>query len=487
MNLQLYISGLLIIAHVIIIISLSVRVIMKRRPVGVSLAWLVLIFLLPFAGAFLYLLVGERRLGKRREERARLLTGFLEESFRALPEENRVPATYLSPQAVPLSRQVEGTIGMPAMAGNDLRLLDGAETILRSMIDDIERSRYSCHMEFYIWNEGGTADHVGEALIRAAKRGVACRVLVDAVGSARFLKSALPERFRDSGVALVAALPVGPLQAAFVRPDVRLHRKIVVLDNRVAYTGSLNLTDPRFFKQEVGVGQWVDAMVRVEGPAVQGLEALFLWDWEMESGDHVHALRAQDFPRRFPAPASGTAVLQVVPSGPGYKSDQLLRLMLTSIYTAQRELMMTTPYFVPDDALLSALVSAAQRGVEVTIILPEKIDSLLVRYACRSYFDGLLSSGVHILRFQGGLLHTKSITVDGAIALFGTVNLDMRSFWLDYEVTLCVYDKKFAAALRVLQQKYAEKSRAVDLDIWRQRPGYKRFIENLAQLFGPLL
>ena len=198
------------------------------------------------------------------------------------------------------------------------------------------------------------------------------------MGSARFLRSAFPERFRDSGVALVAALPVGPLQAAFVRPDVRLHRKIVVLDNRVAYTGSLNLTDPRFFKQEAGVGQWVDAMVRVEGPAVQGLEALFLWDWEMESGDHIHALRAQDPPRKFPSP--GTAGLQVVPSGPGYKSDQILRLMLTSIYTAQRELMMTTPYFVPDDALLSALLSAAQRGVEVTIILPEKIDSVMVRY-----------------------------------------------------------------------------------------------------------
>lgn len=482
---DIYMSGLLLVAHVIIIISLSLRVIMKRRPVGVSLAWLVLIFLLPFAGAILYLLVGERRLGKRREERARSLTGVLEECFRTLPEESNVPFTHLSPQAVSLSRLVEGTIGMPAMAGNDLRLLDEAETILRSMIDDIGHCQQSCHMEFYIWNEGGTADHVCEALIRAAKRGVACRVLVDAVGSAKFLKSAFPERFRDSGIALVAALPVGPLQAAFVRPDLRLHRKIVVLDNRVAYTGSLNLVDPRFFKQDVGVGQWVDAMVRVEGPGVQGLEALFSWDWEMESGQHVQGLRAQDPPRGFPH--SGTAGLQVVPSGPGYKSDQILRLMLTSIYTAQRELMMTTPYFVPDDALLSALVSAAQRGVEVTIILPEKIDSLLVLYACRSYFDDLLSAGVHILRFQRGLLHTKSITVDGEIALFGTVNLDMRSFWLDYEVTLCVYDKGFAAALRMLQQKYAEKSHPIDLDMWRQRPGRKRFIENVAQLFSPLL
>jgi cardiolipin synthase len=161
--------------------------------------------------------------------------------------------------------------------------------------------------------------------------------------------------------------------------------------------------------------------------------------------------------------------------------------MLTTIYAAQRELMLTTPYFVPDDALLTALLSAAQRGVKVTIILPEKIDSFLVRHACRSYFDDLLSAGVRILRFRGGLLHTKSVTVDGEIALFGTVNLDMRSFWLDYEVTLCVYDRGFAADLAVLQQGYEEKSQAIDLEVWRQRPWRERFIENLTQLFGPLL
>ena len=161
--------------------------------------------------------------------------------------------------------------------------------------------------------------------------------------------------------------------------------------------------------------------------------------------------------------------------------------MLTSIYAAQRELVVTTPYFVPDDALMSALASAAQRGVEVTIILPERIDSLLVRYACRAYFQDLLSAGVRILRFQGGLLHTKSITVDGVMALFGTVNLDMRSLWLDYEVTLCIYDRGFAGALRGLQQKYAEQSTPMDLEMWQQRPGHERFVENLAQLFGPLL
>ena len=485
MKLHIYTSSLLIIAHVIIIISLSLRVIMKRRPVGVSLAWLVLIFMLPFAGALLYLFVGERRLGRKRVERERLLSGLLEDWLRTLPEESRVQIEHLSPQAAPISHLVEGTIGMPAMAGNELRLLEDAESILRSMIDDIERARDSCHMEFYIWNEGGTADQVCEALIRASKRGVACRVLVDAVGSAKFLKGAFPGRFRDNGIALVEALPVGPMRTVFVRPDVRLHRKIAVLDSRVAYTGSLNLVDPRFFKQEAGVGQWVDAMARVEGPAVQGLEALFSWDWEMESGQRIHAPREQD-----PLGESthrGAAAIQVVPSGPGDETDRIHRLMLTTVYAAQRELMMTTPYFVPDDALMSALLSAAQRGVEVTIILPEKIDSLLVRYACRSYFDDLLSAGVRILRFQRGLLHTKSITVDGEIALFGTVNLDMRSFWLDYEVTLCVYDKGFAASLRVLQQKYAEKSRPVGLDVWRKRPLRERFIENVAQLFSPLL
>jgi cardiolipin synthase len=341
-------------------------------------------------------------------------------------------------------------------------------------------------MEFYIWNEGGTADEVCEALIRAATRGVTCRVLLDAMGSGKFLKSPWASRLRESGVEMAVALSVSPVRMLFVRFDLRLHRKIVVIDDEIAYTGSFNLVDPRFFKQDAGVGQWVDGMARIQGPAVLPLNALFMWDWEVETGRDLEALPD---PAKIGIDANPgvTANVQVVPSGPGRAGDSVHQLLLMSIYAARKELSMTTPYFVPDEAITSALLSAARRGVAVTLILPEKNDSRLVHYTCRSHFDELLEAGVRIFGFKGGLLHTKSAVVDGEISLFGTVNLDIRSFWLDFEVTLCVYDSQFAESLLALQQKYIGDSVKIDPDAWRRRSATERFIENLARLCSPLL
>jgi len=272
----------------------------------------------------------------------------------------------------------------------------------------------------------------------------------------------------------------------FVRFDLRLHRKIVVIDDAVAYTGSFNLVDPRFFKREAGVGQWVDAMTRIEGPAVFSLNAVFMWDWEIETG---HNLKGLPDPAKMTINANHgpAASVQVVPSGPGREGDSVHQLLLMSIYAARKELSMTTPYFVPDEAITSALISAARRGVAVTLILPEKNDSRLVHYTCRSHFDELLEAGVRIFGFKGGLLHTKSAVADSEISLFGTVNLDIRSFWLDFEVTLCVYDPQFAQRLRSLQQKYIEHSVEVDPAVWQNRPATERFSENLARLCSPLL
>jgi cardiolipin synthase len=477
---------LIVIAHTLVIIAVTLRVIMMRLAVGTALAWIILIFFLPFAGALIYLVMGEKRLGRNRTRRAASLWGrysrWLREFPRLVPDER----SGLSPEASAVSRLPQGLLGTPVLPGNRLELMDAAEPILRSIIADIDGARRVCHMEFYIWNEGGTADEVCEALIRAATRGVTCRLLLDAMGSGKFLKSPWVHRLRESGVEIGVALAVSPWRTLLVRFDLRLHRKIVVIDDAIAYTGSFNLVDPRYFKQEAGVGQWVDAMARIEGPAVLTLNALFMWDWEVETG---HDLKTLPDPAGMAIDANaGTAAnVQVVPSGPGRGGDSVHQLLLMSIYAARKELCMTTPYFVPDEAITSALLSAARRGIAVTLILPQKNDSRLVHYTCRSHFDELLDAGVRIFGFKGGLLHTKSAVVDGEISLFGTVNLDVRSFWLDFEVTLCVYDPQFAARLRALQQKYIENSVAVDPAAWRRRPVTERLRENLARLSSPLL
>jgi cardiolipin synthase len=482
MNFGHYGGLLIFFGHLVIIVLSSFRVIMVRHPVGVALAWIILIVTLPVVGAALYFIFGEKRLGKLRLQRANTLKDRYARWLERLPPEIAATVERDDPS---MNQPADVDFDTPAIAGNGLVLMDAAESILRSIIADLDRAERFCHMEFYIWNEGGTADDVCEAAIRATKRGVTCRILIDAVGSAKFLKSKSAHRLRENGVQVVAALPVGALELLRVRFDLRLHRKIVVIDNEVAYTGSFNLVDPRFFKQEVGVGEWVDAMVRIEGPIVNSLSALFLWDWEVETGQDLNALLQ---PRELKeARPVGPARAQMVPSGPGPFRDSGYQLLLSTIYAARRELVMTTPYFVPDESVLTALVTAARRGVSVTLIVPEKVDSTLVRYASRSFFDELLSVGVRIFQFKEGLLHTKSVTVDGHVTLFGTFNLDIRSFWLDFEVTLCVHDAAFATRLLELQQRYIAKSHPIQPQMWPNRPVRTRFAENLARLAAPLL
>ncbi len=471
--------------HIFVVMAISLRVIVKRRPPGVSLAWLILVIVLPYVGAVLYLLMGERTLGRKRAKRAEALLPPFQEWLTHVSSASP-PALEGEPVGwEKLRRFVEGSVGVPALGGNELTLIEGADATLEAIIKEIDRARKTCDLEFYIWHLGGLADEVGQALIRAEARGVRCRVLVDSVGSAQFLRSRLARDMRRGGVEVIEALPVSLLRSLFVRIDLRLHRKIVVIDGEVAFTGSLNMVDPRFFKQGAGVGEWIDAMVRVNGPAVKLLELVFVWDWLIETGETLKSLipySGADLPD-----ATGHAAAQVLPSGPGYEGDAIYQLLLTAIYAARRELIMTTPYFVPDEPMIDALQAATRRGVAVTLIVPERVDSLLVRYASRAYNDDLLSAGVRILRFRGGLLHTKSVVIDGETTLFGTVNLDIRSMRLNFEVTMIAYDADFGGAVRDLQLRYAEQSEPIDLQRWRQRRPHTRLLENAAQLMSPLL
>jgi len=465
--------------HALIVITVTLRVVSRRLYPGPALAWLVLVASVPYGGAALYVLFGERPLGRTRTERIRRLYPPDRPWLGLLASD--VTAVALSPRQQGLARLATRTLAAPALGGARLTLLDGAPAILEALARDIAGARTSCHLEFYIWNAGGLADRVAEALEQAARRGVDCRLLLDAVGSGPFLQGPWPERLRGAGVQVMTALPVGVLRAAFVRMDLRLHRKIVVIDGRVAYTGSLNLVDPRFFKQDAGVGEWVDAMARVEGPPVQAMDSVFQRDWVAEGGEPPPGGEPAE-----PGPV-GSAVLHVAPSGPDFAQDNLRRLLLAALYDARQEVVITTPYFVPDEAVVLALESAAQRGVAVTLIVPARVDSRMVRHASRSYFDDLMAAGVRICQFQGGLLHTKSITVDGEVTLFGTSNLDIRSMRLNFEVTLIAYDAPFTAAVKALQARYEEDAETLDLAAWRSRGRGRQLLENAARLASPLL
>lgn len=470
--------------HAALIVGFGLRIILVRRPPGVSLAWLLLLITLPYVGAGLYWLIGERPLGRRRQRRARDLHGALRRWLHSLGRQV-APPVVIDSRWNEVRRLADGVVGVPVLPDNDITLHDDSESILKAIAADIAAAKRTCDLEFYIWNPGGLADEVAAALIAAAERGVRCRVLLDAVGSAALARSDWPRQFRAAGIALRFALPVGLLRMVFARIDLRLHRKLALIDGRVAHTGSMNLVDPRFFKQGTGVGQWVDCMVRVEGPAVQTMATLFEIDWELESPEGTAG--APDFPRLDGCEPRGTSPVQLAPSGPGYEDGSILKLVIEAVSLAQREIVLTTPYFVPDEALVLALCAAAQRGVHVVLLLPARIDSRLVRLACGAYFGDLMRAGVEIRRFEAGLLHTKSITLDGEAAFVGTVNLDMRSMRLNFEMTLLVYDPAFTQKLRALQETYCQRSRAIELTAWDARPLRQRVAENAANLLSPLL
>ncbi|MBI2826867.1 MAG: cardiolipin synthase [Planctomycetia bacterium] len=466
-------------------VGLSIRIIMRNRPVGITLAWLAIVLIFPFGGAALYLLFGELRLGSRRADWAARIHGPFQQWLADLSRRTAVDWTKLGNKSRSLAQLCSAAVGIPAMPDNELELLMDAQSALRALVADIDAAQRTCHLEFYIWNEGGTADDVVAALVRAAGRGVTCRVLVDAVGSHDFLRGALATRMREGGVQLHAALPVGLTRMLFYRLDLRMHRKIAVIDGEIAYTGSMNLVDPRYFKQNEGVGEWIDAMVRMRGPAVEALAVTFLEDWELETSEGLERLRETGDVHAVGA--AGAAVVQVVPSGPVVSSQSIQSILITAIYGARDELILTTPYFVPDELLLAAILSAAGRGVNVTIVLPKRVDSRLVRLASQAHKGELLAAGVRIVLFGGGLLHTKSITVDGKLSLVGSMNLDPRSLQLNFEITLAVYDEAFTQRLRALQTAYINRSTPMDLARWQSRSALVRFTDQAARLLSPLL
>ncbi len=472
-------------ADLAIRIGLSLRVVMRKKAAPVTLAWLVVILLLPFFGAIIYLLFGENRLGERRAKRAAAGVPLILRWAESLQQRAFTDWNTLNPECEPIHRQIDAAIKIPTMPDNRLLLIENSEDFFGHLIGDIDQAQTTCFLEFYIWSNGGAADLVCQALIRACKRGVRCRLLLDSLGSKVFLRSSQCRELEAQGVEVIECLPAGLFRALFVRVDLRNHRKIISIDGCIGYTGSQNLVDPKFFKQDQDVGEWIDIMVRIEGPVVEIMTASFLYDWAMESGERLDDLNKRG--ETYPVPPAGDIPVQLAPSGPGFAEDAIHNLLLTTIYAARKELILTTPYFVPDNAILAALKSAAQRGVNVTIIVPEKNDSKLVHYASRARYGELVEAGVQVMAFSGGLLHAKTISVDNDFCLIGSVNLDMRSFWLNFEMTLFIYNKKFTNALHDIQQNYLAASSPLDEEAFKKRSFHERFLENTALLVGPLL
>lgn len=478
-----WLTLLIPLAHWAIVISLTLRLLSRRRAPSELFGWLLVLWAIPFVGAGVYVFFGEPWLSRSRTRRSDAVKRPVE---RLMDRIERCAGAVVSDLQGPgegVARIGLATDAMPVIGGNDVEILDGADEAFPALIDDIDQAQRTLEFLFYIWQPAGRVSEVERAIERAARRGVHCRVLADAAGCSDFLGSESARRLKEAGVQVDAALPVKWLRLHLQRVDLRNHRKLVIIDETIAYTGSLNMSDPKHFKVRAGVGEWVDVMARVQGPGVATLSAVFEADWTIETGrTSPDSISREPIPRR-----AGDVEMQVVPSGPGAHQETIHRMIVQGAHEARKELVLTTPYFIPDEAMMAALVTAAQRGVEVTLIVPERVDSRMVALASGAYYQDLLDAGARVRLYRGGLLHAKTVTIDRTIAMLGTVNMDRRSFGINFELSVFLYDRGVTGHLREVQGRYLADSVSVTETDWTRRSRWRRLMENAMQLVAPLL
>ncbi len=455
----------------------------NRRPTA-AMAWLLAIYFIPLVGVLLFLLIGTPRLPRKRRRMQQQINAYIRDTSEHLDFGTLRPhAPEWFTSLVTLNRNLGA---MPIAGDNTAQLISEYQESLDAMAAAIRQARRYVHVEFYILQTDAATEGFFAALEDACARGVTVRVLLDhwANRGKPFYKHTL-RRLDAMGAQWHLMLPVQPLRGRYQRPDLRNHRKLLVVDGIVGFTGSQNVTDstynlPKNIKRGL---HWVDMMVRLEGPVVASVNAVFLSDWYSET-----ATALTDEIALFDVTAgSGDLDCQVVPSGPGFEFQNNLKLFAGLLYAAQREIIIVSPYFVPDEALLLAVTTACQRGIRVELFVSEEGDQAMVYHAQRSYYEALLRAGVRIWMYRKPfILHSKSMTIDDEVAIIGSSNMDMRSFGLNLEISVLIRGEGFVEQMRRMEQGYRDLSRELTLDEWKQQPLRSTVLDNLARLTSAL-
>ncbi|MGI6879047.1 cardiolipin synthase [Microbacterium sp. gxy059] len=453
-----------------------------RRPTS-AMAWLLLIYFLPVPGVLFFLLIGNPRLPKKRRDIQAEVNQVLRDANEHLELGTLLPDP---PEWFSSLVRMNRSLGaLPLSGDNGVRIISDYQASIDAMAEAVRRAEKYVHVEFYILKADAATEPFFRALEDACSRGVAVRVLLDHWANlSKPLHGQTKERLEAMGADWHLLLPLQPLQRKFQRPDLRNHRKLVIVDGEVAFLGSQNMTDPSYnVPRNIRRGlQWVDAMVRLDGPVVRSVDAVFLTDYYSETGivpDGVDLARV--------SPGSDDYDCQVVPSGPGFEAENNLLMFVSLLYAAQRKAIMVSPYFIPDEALMRAVTAACARGVEVELFVSETSDQAMVYHAQRSYYEDLLRAGVRIWMYREPyILHTKSLSIDDETAVIGSSNMDMRSFGLNFEVSLLVRGGEFVEQLREVEQDYRTQSRELTLEEWAAQPLRSRVLDNLARLTSAL-
>ncbi|MET0974432.1 MAG: cardiolipin synthase [Leifsonia sp.] len=480
-------GGFLVLLDLAIRIAALIIVPRDRKPTA-AMAWLLAIFLIPFVGIILFLVIGNSKLPKKRRDKQKELDRAIAERAKAVDlvdDRSTWPEWFAS-----LVRQNQELGALPAVGGNSATLIGDYTSSIDAMAAEIDTAKRFVHVEFFIVSWDATTKGFFAAMERAVARGVTVRLLADHIASKKAVDSEKTFAELDRiGVKWSWMLPVRPLKGEYQRPDLRNHRKLVVVDGLVGFMGSQNLIDrsyntPKNLKRGL---QWQELMTRITGPIVAATNAVFISDWYLETnellGDDAN-VRAVDIPVDTSADA---VVCQVVPSGPGYEGENNLRQFLTLVTSAQRKVIITSPYFVPDEAMMYAITSACERGLDVQLFVSEIGDQGSVWHAQRSYYGPLLRAGVQIWLYPAPfILHSKHLSIDEDVAVIGSSNMDIRSFALNSEVTLLVRGLPFVDQMRAVEQGYRDAGRQLTLEEWEKEPASATFLDGVARLTSAL-
>lgn len=457
----------------------------NRRPSS-STAWLLVILLLPLVGFPLYWLIGSPYVRGRRQEVQQLANRSIAARSASFPAPSGLSDLAIDLASVATLNQ--RLTGLPCVAGSAISLHDDPSETFGAFAEAVDGAKKWVYVEFYImaWDE--VTDRFFESLKAAAARGVAVRLLMDHLGSNPFPGwKQFQQRLTDAGIDWHLMMPLSLRRRQLRRPDLRNHRKFLVVDGLVGFIGSHNVIKPSYKTgRRDGTGQrlWQDLSVRVEGDVVAEISSVFATDWYMETHQHLPEpeIVALD------ADGHGHDVMQIVPSGPGFPTEPNLRMFTALINVADYKVSITSPYFVPDESLLAAITTAAYRGLEVELFVSGEADQFLVGHAQRSYYAALLQAGVRIYLYPApAVLHSKYLTIDDNIAAIGSSNMDFRSFALDYELTLVSYGGDLVRMLQANDAEYRAVSRVLTHEEWKRQPWHQRYLDNVCRMAAALV
>jgi len=455
----------------------AVFIIPHRRPPAQARAWLFFFLLMPLVALVCYGAFGRVYQPKRLARMRARVTQVLKRAAEQWNDRSHVEEAPLPEHLQGASRLAVNLSGFPITRGNAVEIYDTYPETEDALIRDIEAAQHHVHLMYYIFEDDRSGRRVADAVAKASRRGVACRVLLDAVGAASALKRLRPALV-DAGVEVVEMLPVGFLQRRTARFDLRNHRKIAIFDGWITHVGSANIVDPPCRDGH----NCEEIVLRVTGPVASQLQVVFLGDRYLELEERID--RPDLFP---PIKESGPVHAHALPSGPLHKFSYTRKVITTLIHSAVKRVCVTTPYFVPDATYINAMQAAALGGAEVHLIVPMRSDSLIVTYAQESFFEELMAAGVRIHCYRPTLLHSKIVTIDGAIAVVGSANMDIRSLDLNREISLLCYDQSLVAALERIEERYMSDATEITQELWSQRGLKRQFLQNSARLFDAFL